>query len=340
MRPRTFIAAAIVLSFSWRAAAQMATVEDYIKRVNAVDPKTLSAADCADQVAKANVLNAADLFYAASVCHAVKKDTESNFLLSAGQVRGSADMAVMTPATKADLGATAALYGYIYFYAGGPGDIEVLRSGSSRDAFFHLFDSWAPIYSDSYSPGWKVGERPNEAQYRKAISEIRTGRRSQLSEMAQLYSDSDYYALQSQFDDLLKRTSGRYVEGTPDAKLASDLQQRMAARAKALGFDHEIPDGATKEKETPPSAPGKDERVISKSVDPAVKQCADWAENMARMSLSKIVKVVMTTGSEWGLVWRADIASSDSPPQMSRFICSQYGTMLESGDAQERPPLP
>ena len=162
----------------------------------------------------------------------------------------------------------------------------------------------------------------------------------QLSEMSQLFSDSDYYALQSQFGDLQKRASGRYVEGTPDAKLASDLQQRMAARAKALGFDHGVPDGVTKEKKTPPSAPDKDERVISESVDAAVKQCSDWAENMAKMSLSKIVKVVMTTGSEWGLVWRADIASSDSPPQMSRFICSQYGTMLESGDAQERPPLP
>lgn len=255
-------------------------------------------------------------------------------------MRGSADMAVMTPATKADLEAAAALYGYIYFYAGGPGQIEVLRSASSRDAFFHLFDSWAPIYSASYSPGWKVGERPGEAEYRKALSEIRGGRRSQLSEMSQLYSDTDYYALQRQFDDLQKRTSGRYVEGTPDAKLASDLQRRMAERAKALGFAHEIPDGATKEKKTPPSAPGKDERVISESVDPAVKQCSDWAEHMAKMSLSKIVKVVMTTGSEWGLVWRADIASSDTPPQMSRFICSQYGTMLESGDAQERPPLP
>ena len=125
MATRTFIAVAVLLGFSSPAAAQMATVEDYIKRVNAIDPKALSAGDCAAQVAKANILNAADLFYAAAVCHAVKKDTESSFLLSAGQVRGSADMAVMTPATKADLGAAAALYGYIYFYAGGPGNIDV-----------------------------------------------------------------------------------------------------------------------------------------------------------------------------------------------------------------------
>ena len=130
------------------------------------------------------------------------------------------------------------------------------------------------------------------------------------------------------------------MEGTPDAKLASDLQERMAARAKALGFDHEIPDVAgEKEKRTPPSAPGKDERVISASVEPAVKQCADWAEQLAKMSLAKIVKVVMTMGSKWGLVWRADIVNSDNPPEMSRFICSQYGTMFESGDV-ERPLLP
>jgi hypothetical protein len=341
MKTLTFPAVAVLLSLSWPAAAQMATVDDYIKRVSAVDPRTLSAADCVDQVTKANILNAADLFYGASVCHAVKKDTEGSFLLSAGQVRGSADVAVMTPASKADLEAAAALYGYIYFYAGGPGNIEVLRSGSSRDAFFHLFDSWAPTYTAAYSPGWNVGERPDEAEYRKAITDIKTGRRSQLIEMSLLYSDTEYYALQREFDDLQKRTSGRYIEGTPDAKLASDLQQRMARRAQALGFGHESPDiDAGKEKRTPPSAPGKDERVVSASAEPAVKQCSDWAKQLAKMSLSKIVKVVMTTGSEWGLVWRADIANSDSPPEMSRFICSPYGTMLESGDALERPPLP
>ena len=76
--------------------------------------------------------------------------------------------------------------------------------------------------------------------------------------------------------------------------------------------------------------------MISESVDPAVKQCSDWAENLAKMSLSKIVKVVMTTGSEWGLVWRGAGARSDTTPHKSRFNFSPNRTNLEYA----HPPLP
>ena len=183
-----------------------------------------------------------------------------------------------------------------------------------------------------------MGKRPDDAKYRQALDEIKAGRRQQLIEMSRLYSDDEYYGLQRQFDDLQKRTSGRYVEGTPEAELSSRLQDQMQRRARDLGVDHESAEVDQKTKKTPPSVPGKGETVVSTSADPVVKQCSDWADNLAVMSVSKIVRVVMTTGSEWGLVWRADIASSDSPPEMSRFICSQYGTMLQSGDAIERLP--
>jgi hypothetical protein len=159
--------------------------------------------------------------------------------------------------------------------------------------------------------------------------------------MAVLYADQQYYALQRQFDDLQMKTGGRYEEGTADAKLASDLQNRMDQRARVLGvgLQRAVTDSGS-DKGTPPSAPGKNETVVSSSSDPAVKQCEDWANNLARMSLRKIVRVVMTTGSEWGLVWRADLSTSDSSPQQSRFICSKHGTMLESGDALQLQPLP
>jgi hypothetical protein len=340
MRSPTVIASVIFFVLGWPTAAQMPTVEDHIKRVSSIDASTLTEADCSAQLSKAKRLNSADLLYASALCHTVHKDVEGNFLLSAGQVRGSADMALMAPAAKADLEASAALYGFIFYYAGGPGNIEVLRTAPARDRFFQLFDSWVPTIDATYSPGWNVGKRPDDAKYQETIAEIKEGRRQQLIEMSRLYSDKDYYALQRKFDDLQKRTSGRYVEGTPDAKLSTDLQRRMDRRARELGVNHESPEvSAEANRTTPPSAPGKGETVVSTSADPVVKQCSDWAENLALMSVSKIVRVVMTTGSEWGLVWRADIANSDNPPEMSRFICSQYGTMLESGDG-ERAPLP
>ena len=341
MRIQPLLAGIILTVVGMPAAAQTRTVEDYVQRIGSVDPKKLTVADCISKVTSADRLNAADLFYASVVCKAVNKPVESNFLLTAGQVRGSADMAVMAPATKADLEAAGALYGFIFYYAGGPGDIEVLRATSTREQFFRLFDAWSPSYDPAYSPGWNVGERPDDPTYRRALTESRSQRRSQLHDLSILYADQEYYALQRQFDDLQTKTSGRYEEGTAPAKLASDLRKRMTERARLLGVGTQTPDiDDGSEETTPPSVPAKNETVVSSSSDPAVKQCEDWARDLARMSLKKIVRVVITTGSEWGLVWRADLATSDRPPEVSRFICSKHGTMLESGNALQQEPFP
>lgn len=341
MRISKIVMIGIIFGLSSPAEAQLATVEDYVKLIT-VDPTSLSEADCVSALSKANDLNPAGLFRASSICAAVHKEIESSFLLTAGQVRATADMSVMVPATKADLGVVAALYGFIYSYAGGPGADEVFRDPSARDSFFKLLDVWKPAYSPEYSPGWNVGKRPDGTAYQQALTESKASRRSQLIDLSSLYSDDRYYALHRQLTELQKRTSGRYVEGTADAKLLNSLQKRMAQLALDLGIDHGQSDveAAEDSRKSPPSAPGKDETVVTVSADPTVKQCSDWADRLALMSVSKVYKVVMTTGSEWGLVWRADIASSDKPPEMSRFICSKYGTMHESGDGGDRPPLP
>jgi hypothetical protein len=337
---RTPLILVIAVTMTWQAAAQISTVEDYLKWTS-IDPRTVSEADCTAQIAKANALNSADLFRASSICQAVRKAPEGNFLLSAGQARAMADMALLAPAAKADLEAAAALYGFIFYHAGGPGDEEVLRDAVARYRFNRLFDGWAPTYSAAYSPGWNVGKRPDESTYRQVLSESKADRKRQLVDISRLYSDDQYYALHRQFADLQKRNSGSFVEGTPDNELASNLQQRMSQRAQTLGVDQGPSDGDPKRTSTtPPSLPGQDETIVSSSSDPVAKQCTDWAEHLALMSVSKVVRVVMTTGSEWGMVWRADIANSDQPPQMSRFICSQYGTMLESRDGQQSLSLP
>jgi hypothetical protein len=122
----------------------------------------------------------------------------------------------------------------------------------------------------------------------------------------------------------------------------SDLQDRMNSRSRALGVDTgpAESDAGFEREEHPPSAPGPGETVVKDSANPAVKQCSEWAEKSALMTASKIVRVSVTTGSKWGVVWRADIASSDTPPEMSRFICSKHGTLHQSGDSMDRPPLP
>lgn len=332
---------AILVGLSVPAATQMSSVEDYLKLIT-IDPKTLSVADCTAGLFKANALNSAGLFRASAVCARLQKDVESSFLLSAAQVRATADMTLMAPATKADLSAVTALYGFIYAHAGGPGKDEVFRDPVARDRFFDLLGKWKPTYSIDYAPGWAVGERPDAGAYRLAITEAKAGRRLQLTDLSKLYSDGRYYALHRQMRGLDTRTSGKYVEGTADEKQLSALRKSMTERARQLGVEYESDDSAAakEDRPSPPSAPGKGEVVVTDGTDPLVKQCSDWAKRLAQMSVSKIAKVVITTSSEWGLVWRADIASSDQPPEMSRFICSINGTMHQSGNGSERPPLP
>lgn len=342
MRRLPTIAVAILSSVFTAAVPVLGGIEEHLKQITSVDPATVSEADCASSVSKANLLNAADLFRASAVCHALRKEVEGNFLLSAAQVRATADMSLMPPAAKEDVQAMTALYGFIFYHAGGFGTEEVFRDASARATFFDLFDQWSPILSDGYFPGWKVGKHPDDGSYRQGALEVKAHRRQQLVDIARLLSDDDYYKLHRQFSELQERKSGTYVEGSSDATLAADLQERMAARARALGVGTGSPagDGEWDREKMPPSAPGPEETVVDLRGNAVVKQCSEWAEKMALMSASKIVRVAITTGSRWGVVWRADIASSDEPPEMTRFICTHDGTLSESGDAMERPPLP
>ena len=342
MRAYRTIATGILLGLSWPAIAQLRSVEDHIKKVASVDPARVSNADCSASVTRANILNAADLFHGSAVCHTVKKSVEGNFLLAAAQVRAMADLSVMAPAAKEDVEAMAGLYGFIFYYAGGSGDEDVMRNAAARAKLFELFDAWSPTRDSTYLPGWNVGKRPLEAAYQQALNEAKAHRRKQLADLSRLFSDEEYYALHRQVTELQKRNSGGFVEGTADAKLLSDLQDRMTSRARVVGVDTgpaERDAGFDRSKH-PPSAPGLGETVVTDSADPAVKQCSEWAEKLALMTASKIVRVAVTTGNKWGVVWRADIASSDTPPEMSRYICSKHGTLHQSGDAMERPPLP
>lgn len=341
MRRGWTLATAVFSSVSATAGPVLGGVEDYLKQVT-VDPATVSEGDCASSVSKANVLNASDLFRASAVCHALHKKVEGNFLLSAAQVRATTDMSMMPPAAKEDVQAMAALYSFIFYYAGGFGTEDVFRDASARAAFFNLFDQWSPVLSDDYSPGWKVAKVPVDGTYGQAALEEKAHRRQQLVNMTRLLSDDDYYALHRQFSELQKRNSGTYVEGSPDSKLAADLQERMAARARALGVETGSPAGVEDwdRRKMPPSAPGADETVVVLGGGAVVKQCSEWAEKMALMTASKIVRVAITTSSKWGVVWRADIASSDEPPETTRFICTKDGTLSESGNAMEMPPLP
>lgn len=233
---RVAIAFAAALAFSSPALAQD-IVKPLVDRLKSVDPKTATDAHCSAQVSQAARVNAMDLFYGASVCFAVKRPVEGNFLLTAGQVRAMPDMVLMEAASEAEKLKAAGLYGLMWFHVGGPGEDQVYRDPVLRARFFQMFDAWTPAYGANYNPGWAVGKRPDAAAYQALMAESKSHRRKQLAAISRAYSDDQYYALHRQFMELQKRTGATYVEGTPDAKLSAELQAKMNKRANELGID-------------------------------------------------------------------------------------------------------
>jgi hypothetical protein len=336
----SFAPIAAACGFLTSPAEAQITVEGELKRFEAIDAKTVNPADCQAGIAKAAQLNAPDAFHAAMICRAAKMRAEGNFLIAVGHVRALYDMTHMAPATVADRHSMAELYGLIYGFLGGPGDIEVLREPALRARFFALYDAWEPVYSQTYDPGWNAGRRPDAAIYLGTIRQMKVERRSELERLVRLYSDPEYYAADKEMAELSRRNPKGIEVETPDGKRSAALMERMRVRAAALGVGPEPAEAEVrKSKGTPPVVPGKDEKIVASSTDPAVKECVDWGENYAAMSLSTIVRVLITTGSgEWGPVWRADVTDPEERQYGTRLICSKYGTMVTS--TPDLAPLP
>lgn len=337
------------------AAAQIGE-NALMDRINAIDPATITEGDCDAQIQAANNLNGPDLLVGSTICSAAGKPVEGSFLLNAGQTRSIADLALMVPATRADSDVQTELYGFIYFYAGGPGSDEVLREPALRDRFFQLLDSWSPYYAADYDPGWNNRREPDAQAYASAIQEARAGRRQQLAEIARLFSDDTYYALHRRFQELQADNASTYTEGTPQAEMSLDLQRRMAERARELGSDFHRPreeltnptDPQMEELSSrfPPPAPSADEVAQTDSDDATVQHCVNIAERRTIADETRVVRVQITRSEQWGTIWRADIEGDEHGPE--RFTCTERTSSsrpIEMGDMSVAPlpeggPLP
>lgn len=329
------------LAISWSAVAQP-SAPPLMERLRSIPSSVATPANCDTQVAGAASMNGPDLFYGASICGAARKPVEASFLLNAAQNRSVADLTLLVPAAKTDSDRTVELYGFIYAYAGGPGSDEVLREPALRERFLHLYDNWAPAYGDDYDPGWNTRRRPEAQTYRAAIAELKSGRRQQLTDLSRLYSDDAYYSLHRRFQELQVQTAGTYREGTPEAELSQRLREQMSARAQALGVSGfgpaASPDEAA-EASFPPHAPAASETIQSAATHPVAERCASIAERLTIAAESRILRVLMTTSPDWGLIWRADIAGGSNPPE--RFTCTERTSSSRPLDLPEPlPPLP
>jgi hypothetical protein len=202
-------------------------------------PASTAEADCATLLANAATLNAPSLFHGAGACHIDGRNVAVSFLIIAGQARTMADLSMLEPASQNDKTAASGLYGLVFYFFGGTGDVEVLRDPASRASLFTMLDEWSPAYDEDYSPGWQVGERPDADAYQARLAETLAARQGELEEIARAYSDEEYYALLQELNELEARNNGVFIEGTPDHERANQLQQQMDERASELGvFNH------------------------------------------------------------------------------------------------------
>ena len=322
------------------------------QRLEAIDSKTPSVADCVSQLEKAATSNGPDLIFAGWVCEKAGKFEESSYLLIAGQLRATTDLLLLPPATQADDQGLMALYGMLYFGGGVSGiKDEVLRDPESRKRFMKSFEEWTPVYEPSYDPGWNARKRPDAAKYRATIVEGKAGLRQYMDRTVRLVSDDQYYEAHRQQMQLLERNRNGIKPGTPEGKLFDELKTRKRERAIALGIEvgpstQDIIE-ATESKATvaemrenfPPYSPEKSEVVVTNSGGPIVERCLDLAERSAVSQGGKLVRVLVTSSTKWGTIWRADIAGGDQ--SSTRFTCTETtssSSPMEIGDA-EIPPL-
>lgn len=322
MRP--ILAALALLIISGPAASQEEDAQVWL-RAYISDIEDLS---CSEQVALANRLNAFELLRAANLCAQSEKWPESSFLMLAGQNRAVADTGQFQPADRVGAQRVIALYGFIYCCAGGIGKEEVLRDEELRSRFLALYDGWAPDTGPQYNPGWAVIERTDPEELSSILAELKQDRRATAEEFARKYSDEVYFGLHRQSRDLLARTGGRFVAGTPDAAELERLTSAMRKRAEELGFQEPPPPDPEALSETdrdagyPPPAPDPTERVLVGHDDAVTRKCAESARFHTLAFGSKIVSVLVTTSEQWGTIWRADIVDAQS--SIERHYCSSH----------------
>jgi hypothetical protein len=186
-------------------------------------------------VNRAARLNAQQLFAAVGSCAAEKQAFELSLLIVEGQVRAMTDMELLAPKTEADKLLVGNLYGQNFYVTGGVGDRELYRDPVKAQNLFDRIESWVPELPSDYDPGWHYRRRPSETAYSDSIKYLKSVRLAQLRNYAMLVRDSEYYAAESELEDLKKRNPKGIVTGSNDGNRSAELFQIMNRVIERIG---------------------------------------------------------------------------------------------------------
>jgi hypothetical protein len=179
-------------------------------------------------------LNGVALIEAAGSCFREDKQLEGTFLLLAGQIRSSADLALLRPVDDADERATGELYGLLYFKAGGAGPDQLYRDSSMTRTLFGQLDEWSPSFFDGYNPGWKYKKSSRTDLYEETLRNSKAGRLAQLRHYVSLINDDVYYAASRELAEIQKRNPTGIVTNTPDGERMKQLYEVMQQASRSI----------------------------------------------------------------------------------------------------------
>jgi hypothetical protein len=227
-----WLSVAIVLSSN--GAAAEVTIDNLLASMGAV--KGASAQDCEQEVARAEDMNAAQLFYGSQICYTAKRTVDGAFLLAAGQVRAMTDLESFKPpkSDKPNFSKATKLYGILFNELGGIGPNSLLRDKGQSGRLIKQLQAWTPKVTADYSPGWGYKTLPENAAYAKELDQAKRHRLGELEDMTVLFSNDEYFALQEEHQQILQRTKGKITKGSADDKRMLELSKKMAEIHKRL----------------------------------------------------------------------------------------------------------
>src|SRR2546423_9492664 len=227
------ILAALLLAPSLAVGAEV-TISNLLESLQRLNQSTESSLSCADQLKKANRLNAANLFFSAGVCFREKRSIDGAFLLLAGQIRSTTDFELFEPREEQDKQMMGTLWGILFYRLGGAGDVSIYRNPDSVRLLFDQLANWKPIISETYDPGWHHKAAPASVRYSEVVETGKEHRRHQLESYSRLIADEGYYAAQRELDEIQARNPRGIDVKSEDGKRSASLMQQMRELEKQI----------------------------------------------------------------------------------------------------------
>ena len=92
---------------------------------------------------------------------------------------------------------------------------------------FRRLDSWNPLFSDGYDPGWNHKGEVEPAAYSRVANIQKARRIVQLKHHASLIRRDDYYAAGKELGELQSRNPDGFAAKSHDAERAAELMRLM-----------------------------------------------------------------------------------------------------------------